>query len=279
MQQRHLAVPHAPQRFRNHVPGDATLDAQENSPVAETCEQQEQRHVPDSNTHLWQHIPQPSTLHHQQLQDKVWLECVLSQGTESNSFLRYGLRVFVLSQGTADTCLSEALHCSRGALLMRQALAVRSSATCSSFKCCRMPTSCTWSFQHTSVQVAFYLGPSCHPHMQLSQVAEECCTLCCVYDVCCICTLCCVLMSAAPSAVFVLQLQSIFLPLKLAHHYFSQFQCNEALQVLSLLPASQRSSAGVLLLIGRCLYELVDYARAAEAFEAARAADPVNLEV
>jgi hypothetical protein len=35
----------------------------------------------------------------------------------------------------------------------------------------------------------------------------------------------------------------------------------------------------VLLLIGRCLYELVDYARAAEAFEAARAADPLNLEV
>lgn len=75
------------------------------------------------------------------------------------------------------------------------------------------------------------------------------------------------------------QLQSIFLPLRLAHHQLSQFHCREALQALGTLPASQRCSAGVLLLIGRCLYELVDYARAAEAFEAARTADPLNLEV
>ena len=75
------------------------------------------------------------------------------------------------------------------------------------------------------------------------------------------------------------QLQSIFLPLRLAHHQLSQFHCREALQALGTLPASQRCSAGVLLLIGRCLYELVDYARAAEAFEAARSADPLNLEV
>lgn len=76
-----------------------------------------------------------------------------------------------------------------------------------------------------------------------------------------------------------LQLQSIFLPLKLAHHHLSRFQCREALQALAVLPERQRCSAGVLLLIGRCLYELVDYVRAAEAFEAARAADPLNLEV
>jgi tetratricopeptide (TPR) repeat protein len=69
------------------------------------------------------------------------------------------------------------------------------------------------------------------------------------------------------------------LPLKLAHHYLSTFQCRAALKALGSLPDSQRCSAGVLLLIGRCLYELVDYARAAEAFEAARAADPLNLEV
>lgn len=74
------------------------------------------------------------------------------------------------------------------------------------------------------------------------------------------------------------QLQALFLPLKLAHLYLSQYNCREALRVLGALPASQRCSAGVLLLIGRCLYELVDYARAAEAFEAARAADPLNLE-
>lgn len=75
------------------------------------------------------------------------------------------------------------------------------------------------------------------------------------------------------------QLQSIFLPLKLAHHHLSQFHCREALQALGALSERQRCSAGVLLLIGRCLYELVDYARAAEAFEAARTADPHNLEV
>jgi hypothetical protein len=77
----------------------------------------------------------------------------------------------------------------------------------------------------------------------------------------------------------VLQLQCILLPLKLAHHHLSQFRCRQALQELGALPASQRSSTCVLLLIGRCLYELVEYARAAEAFEAARAADPHNLEV
>lgn len=76
-----------------------------------------------------------------------------------------------------------------------------------------------------------------------------------------------------------LQLQAIFLPLKLAHHYLSHYNCREALKVLGALPDSQRCSAGVLLLMGRCLYELVDYARAAEAFEAARQADPLNLEV
>jgi hypothetical protein len=75
------------------------------------------------------------------------------------------------------------------------------------------------------------------------------------------------------------QLQHIFLPLKLAHHHLSHFQCREALQALGALPERQRCSAGVLLLIGRCLYELVDYARAAEAFEAARTADPLSLEV
>jgi len=98
--------------------------------------------------------------------------------------------------------------------------------------------------------------------MQLCIVIEYCMSLCC--------------------AVFawpVSQLQALFLPLKLAHLYLSQYNCREALRVLGALPASQRCSAGVLLLIGRCLYELVDYARAAEAFEAARAADPLNLEV
>lgn len=75
------------------------------------------------------------------------------------------------------------------------------------------------------------------------------------------------------------QLEHIFLPLKLAHHHLSHFHCREALQALGALPERQRCSAGVLLLIGRCLYELVDYARAAEAFEAARAADPLSLEV
>ena len=76
-----------------------------------------------------------------------------------------------------------------------------------------------------------------------------------------------------------LQLQAVFLPLKLAYHYLSQYKCRDALKALGALPHSQRCSAGVLLLMARCLYELVDYARAAEAFEAARTADPLNIEV
>lgn len=62
-------------------------------------------------------------------------------------------------------------------------------------------------------------------------------------------------------------------------HHLSQYKCKEALAALSKLPQQQLASPGVLLLMGRCLYELVDYSRAAEAFEAARAADPFNLEV
>eukprot|EP00879_Flechtneria_rotunda_P032571 GHRR01035799.1.p1 GENE.GHRR01035799.1~~GHRR01035799.1.p1 ORF type:complete len:408 (+),score=197.72 GHRR01035799.1:218-1441(+) len=74
------------------------------------------------------------------------------------------------------------------------------------------------------------------------------------------------------------ELLAILLPLRLAHHHLSQYKCKEALAALNKLPAKQLSSAGVLLLMARCLYELVDYSRAAEAFEAARAADPLSLE-
>eukprot|EP00775_Hariotina_reticulata_P006606 gene6606-6834_t len=73
-------------------------------------------------------------------------------------------------------------------------------------------------------------------------------------------------------------LLSTFLPLRLALHCLSQYQCREALAALGRLPASQQGSAGVLLLMARCLYELVDYPGAARAFEAARAADPLILE-
>lgn len=76
-----------------------------------------------------------------------------------------------------------------------------------------------------------------------------------------------------------LQLLSLFLPLRRAVQLLSQYKCREALAALAQLPAQQLGSPGVLLLIGRCHYELVDYVRAADAFEAARAADPLNLEV
>lgn len=82
-----------------------------------------------------------------------------------------------------------------------------------------------------------------------------------------------------PILLLCLQLLSVFLPLRLALHHLSQYKCRDALNYLSKLPQEQLNSPGVLLLMGRCLYELVDYRRAAEAFEAARAADPMNLEV
>jgi hypothetical protein len=75
------------------------------------------------------------------------------------------------------------------------------------------------------------------------------------------------------------QLLATFLPLRLALHCLSQYKCKEALTALARLPASQQGSAGVLLMAARCLYELVDYRGAAGAFEAARAADPLLLEV
>jgi predicted Zn-dependent protease len=75
------------------------------------------------------------------------------------------------------------------------------------------------------------------------------------------------------------QLASLLLPLRRTLHLLSQYKARDALGALAQLPAAQLGSAGVLLLIGRCQYELVDYARAAEAFEAARAADPLSLEV
>lgn len=74
------------------------------------------------------------------------------------------------------------------------------------------------------------------------------------------------------------QLASLLLPLRRALHLLSQYKAREALAALGQLAPAQLGSAGVLLLVGRCQYELVDYARAAEAFEAARAADPLNLE-
>ncbi|WIA20972.1 hypothetical protein OEZ85_005309 [Tetradesmus obliquus] len=74
------------------------------------------------------------------------------------------------------------------------------------------------------------------------------------------------------------QLASLLLPLRSALHLLSQYKAREALAALGQLAPAQLGSAGVLLLVGRCQYELVDYARAAEAFEAARAADPLNLE-
>lgn len=76
-----------------------------------------------------------------------------------------------------------------------------------------------------------------------------------------------------------LQLASLLLPLRRALHLLSQYKAREALAALGQLAPAQLGSAGVLLLVGRCQYELVDYARAGEAFEAARAADPLNLEV
>jgi hypothetical protein len=124
------------------------------------------------------------------------------------------------------------------------------------------------------------------------------------------------------------QLLSILLPLRLAHHFLSQYKgrcvcarasmclcgwvgggfgtftrttssgqlhdkrrraCThirthmrarrDALWALAALPPSQAASAGALLLRGRCLYELVDYAGAADAFGAAHAADPLSMEV
>jgi tetratricopeptide (TPR) repeat protein len=75
------------------------------------------------------------------------------------------------------------------------------------------------------------------------------------------------------------QLASLLLPLRRTLHSLSQYKAREALSEVAQLPPTQLGSAGVLLLIGRCQYELVDYTRAAEAFEAARAADPLSLEV
>ncbi|RFU71849.1 tetratricopeptide-like helical [Trichoderma arundinaceum] len=67
---------------------------------------------------------------------------------------------------------------------------------------------------------------------------------------------------------------------KLASGYFllSQFQCQEAVQALSSLPAAHQSSPWVLALMGRAHYEQASYAEAEKFFRRMRAQSPSRLE-
>ncbi|KAL6824944.1 hypothetical protein V8C40DRAFT_245187 [Trichoderma camerunense] len=62
------------------------------------------------------------------------------------------------------------------------------------------------------------------------------------------------------------------------YYYLSQFQCQEAIQALSLLPAVHQSSPGVLALMGRAHYEQASYAEAEKYFRRMRAQAPSRLE-
>ncbi|KAM0515736.1 hypothetical protein ACHAPE_005815 [Trichoderma viride] len=67
---------------------------------------------------------------------------------------------------------------------------------------------------------------------------------------------------------------------KLGSGYFllSQFQCQEAIQALSALPAAHQSSPWVLALMGRAHYEQASYAEADKFFRRIRAQCPSRLE-
>ncbi|EHK47477.1 hypothetical protein TRIATDRAFT_52451 [Trichoderma atroviride IMI 206040] len=67
---------------------------------------------------------------------------------------------------------------------------------------------------------------------------------------------------------------------KLGSGYFllSQFQCQEAIQTLSALPAAHQSSPWVLALMGRAHYEQASYAEADKFFRRMRAQCPSRLE-
>ncbi|KAJ4858432.1 tetratricopeptide repeat domain-containing protein [Trichoderma breve] len=62
------------------------------------------------------------------------------------------------------------------------------------------------------------------------------------------------------------------------YYFLSQFQCQEAVQALSALPAVHQSSPWVLALMGRAHYEQASYAEAEKYFRRMRAQAPSRLE-
>lgn len=110
-----------------------------------------------------------------------------------------------------------------------------------------------------------------------------------------------------------LQVSAVLGPIKEALLHLSQYRCLEALQALKGLPpaqvclawpapeqsshlacltrlthrhiaplpalALQYNTSWVMALVGRCAFEMVDYPKAARAYEAMRTMDPLRVEV